>query len=132
MLDNEESFTLSITGDVTGEKLWGTFKAKKRLSHRDRLNQDKLRREMLGDRADGASIDAASIADAVSEIAIRLTDAPQWWKASNNGLDLMDGNVISEVYKKVMEVERKVFEELNKKAEDAEKTLKESAEKELK
>jgi len=124
--DNEEQFTVKVTGSVTGEQWYGVFKAKKRLSHRDRLNRDKLRRDLLGGDGKGAEVDAVSISEAIAEITIRLTESPKWWSESANGLDLADSNVISEVYQKVLKVEQEAFDLIKKKAEEAEKALKET------
>jgi|GEM_PF-3222839 len=121
---NKEAFSIMVVGDVTGETLKGTFAAKKWLSHRDRLNQDKIRRELLGSlNPDGASITALSIAEAVSEITVRLIDSPKWWAETQNGLDLQDSNVVSEVYKGVMKVESDALTALEKKGEEAKKAL---------
>ncbi len=128
MSDNTEQFTISVVGDVSGEKFFGIFKAKKCLTHRDRLNQDRVRRELLGTlNPDGASVGAHSIAEAISQITVRLTDSPPWWQGSSNGIDLVDGNVITEIYTSVIKIENDQIEAVKKAAQEAEKTLKEKA-----
>ena len=98
MTDNEGSFSISLTGDVTQEKWLGNFKCKLRLSHRDSLAKDVYRRQLLGANPDQASGRAASLAFIASELSVRITSAPAWFMASDNGLELSDDNVLAAIY----------------------------------
>ncbi len=116
---NESSFEVRVDGEVTGEIWTGTFMAKKRLSHRDQLKKDLVRRELLGGAVGPATERANSTAMILSELAVRITKAPKWWTAMGDGLDFQDDNVISAVYDAAMAVERDAAEAHKKKAEKA-------------
>lgn len=117
------SFGLDVTGETTGEKFAGVFKCKTRLSHRDALRQDQVRRGLLGNNPDAASPRALSTAEAFSEFAVRLLDSPSWFQNSDGGLELSDDNVIAELYAKIMECAREAAKELTDKGASAKKDL---------
>lgn len=117
-------FYLYIVGESTGEVFRGDFEAKTRLSHRDELYKDKLRRELLGPDPDHATKESHARAMAFSELRVRLTDYPRWWEESGFGMDLFDENVIAELYKEATRVEHEAQEEFMKKADEAQEVLK--------
>lgn len=130
---NEAPFTISLEGEVTGEKWFGEFSAKKRLSHKDHLRKDQVRRELLGGQTGEASQRAASTAMILSELAVRLTKSPAWWGANGDGLEFEDDNIIGAVYDAAMKVEKDAAEARKKKAEkEVEKMRAEMAEKKAK
>lgn len=119
-------FSISVDGDSTGEKWIGEFTVKTRLSHRDQMRRDQIRRELLGDaRPDMASPRALNQAGIFSDLQVRIVDAPRWWLEAANGIDLLDDNVVGEVYGKALEEESKVLAGLKKEGEQAVKDLKE-------
>lgn len=119
-------FSISVTGESTGEKWTGSFKMKTRLSHRDQLRLDQIRRDLLGPNPDGASPRAQNQAEVFSFIAVHLLDAPMWWKSNDNGLDLQDDNVVAEVYAQITKAKSDAIEKLKKAASEAEVTIKEA------
>lgn len=121
-----EQFTVSVTGEVTGQVWAGAFKVKTRMSHRDHMTQDRLRREYLGP-LEGASPRAAASAEIFSQLAVRIVDAPSWWADNGAGLDLADDNVVSQVYEAAMKAEREAIEALKKAGEAAREELKKTA-----
>lgn len=124
MANNEPVvFEIKETGDITGEQWFGSFAAKQRLSYRDQLKRDQIRRDLLGTDAANATQLARSQAEIFSELAVRLTKAPSWWTEAGNGLDLTDDNVVLAVYRSAMKVEQDALEELKKKSEEAKKAL---------
>lgn len=124
----ESSFTVSVTGDESGEKWNGVFKVKTRLSHRDALVRDQLLRDFIGKQPGEPSQLARDLATIFSELGARVLDAPSWWTSAGNGLDLEDTNVILEVYSKAIEAEKAAKEELKGKAEESKASLKKSKE----
>jgi hypothetical protein len=112
-------FTVSVTGDTSGEKWYGLFKVKTRLSHRDQLQRDKVRRELLGTDGANASVRARDQAEIFSQLAVRVVDAPSWWRDNGNGLDLADDNLISEVYSASVKAEVDSLEAIKKAGEQA-------------
>jgi hypothetical protein len=109
-----ETFSLNVVGDATKTTWAGEFTVKTKLSWRDQLNMDKMRRELLGPDPQGASQDAVAQAVILSELAARLTDAPKWWTESKGGIDLYDDNVLTAIYEKV----RKIINDADKVVED--------------
>lgn len=121
-------FDVNVVGDRTGEKWFGQFSSLKRLSHRQELLRDKIRRELLGTNQEGVSRRALDQADMLSELQVSLIDTPSWWKEAGNGIDLGDDNILTEVYTKVIEIKLKAIEEIQKKGEEAGTKLKDIAE----
>ncbi len=125
MADNKylESFSIDVVGEITGTKWAGVFKCKTRLSHRDALKRDQVRRGLLGPNPEAASVRAIDVADILSEASVRLVDFPSWWGASGDGLDLEDDNVLSAVYAKIIECAKVASKELADKGAEARKDL---------
>ena len=123
---NTTPFEIKETGDATGELWFGRFVAKQRLSLRDQLNRDKIRRDLLGEMGGSADVRAASIAMIVSELIVRLVEFPDWWKEQANGLDMADENVVVKVYDAAMKAESDANEARKAKAEAAKEALKQS------
>lgn len=119
----EVSFTISVQGENPEDLFTGVFKVKTRLSHRDSLTRDQVRRSLLGPNPDGASPRAESTADVFSELAVRIVDAPSWWVGADNGMALMDDAPVSEVYKRTMESVAEALEATKKKGETAKTDL---------
>lgn len=114
-------FKIHVVGTVTGKTWSDTFRAKQTLTFRDKLAADRLRRELLGDGG-GADTEAAAAALIVSQLSVRLTEAPEWWK--NSGLDMEDPNLLRAVYDAAMKVEDDYMAEVTKEGETAKAALK--------
>ncbi len=116
---------ISVTGEVTGETLSGKFVFKTRLSHRERLAIDILRRQNLGPQPEGAIPSAQAMASAqiLANLEMRVIDAPSWWTNSANGQDLADEDVIIAVYNAALKAESDAISAIRKDADDAKKDL---------
>jgi len=125
---NHESFTIDVTGEQTGDRKVGKFTVKKRLSFRDQLTRDNLRRSLLGPAVGQPLPRALSAANIFSELGVRIVEAPSWWNDNDNGMDLEDDKVVAAVYDKTMEVEEKALKALSKEAEKAVEDVKAAAE----
>lgn len=123
MSEHMHSFSINVVGDTTQEQWVGLFKVKTRLSHRDHLNRDRIRREMLGPNPQGVSPRADSIAEIFSQLSVRIVDAPSWWKDQGGGMDLADDNVVAKVYDEAMKAEADLAKSLKEKADLAKKAL---------
>jgi hypothetical protein len=121
---NVVPFTVADEGETTGTLWHGKFKAKKRLSLRDQLQRDKIRRELLGGSSEGTDDRALSIAYVFSELAVRLTETPDWWKEQGGGLDMEDANIVTKVYDAAMKVEADAIAERKGKTKVAEIEIK--------
>lgn len=121
--DNSEEFTVSCRGSITGTQYAGKFRAKRFLSHRDHVLQDRIRREALGEGAPGAL--AAATADMLSQLQVRIISAPSFWKDGGNGWDLTDEEPVIEAYQKAIEIQKRALDAIQKEAEADEKVLRE-------
>ncbi len=121
--DSSSSFTIKVVGESTGTNWSGVFKTKLRLSHKDQLRRDQLRRELLGDKAEQASGRAQNQAEIFSEIAVHLIDSPQWWKVSDGGLDLEDDVVVKTVYDEILKAKADAAKKLSDAGEAAKAEL---------
>lgn len=131
---NSEQFTIDIVGEVSEQTWKGLFKTKIRLSHRDHLRQDEIRRDLIGPQPPGVSPGprAGNTADLLSFIQIHLLESPQWWTMNGNGLDFEDDNVISEVYGKIVDLKVKATDKAKTKADEDKVALTKAAEVEKK
>ena len=108
---------------IDGSVLHGRFKIKLRLSNRDSIKLDEIRRSLLGDRSDLASEGVNGLATVLAKIATHVLESPSWWTASNNGLDLEEQGPVLDIYEAIIKAEKEYTQELSKKAEDAKKLL---------
>lgn len=118
-----EIFSISLVGDATRTTWAGQFTVKTKLSWRDQLQMDKLRREFLGPDAQGASPDAIAQAVILAELSVRVIEAPQWWFESKGGLEMCDDNVLTTIYEKTREVVIAADKQVEEEGEQARKEL---------
>lgn len=126
-LDDQE-FSLSVVGEVSGEKFFGKFRALRKLGHRLQMTRDRIKREMLGAHPEYASARTLEQAVIFSDLSVSITKAPTWWLESGGGQELVDDSVIREVWKKVIEIQGEPLEEEKKEAAESAKVLKEAVE----
>lgn len=121
-----QHITVDVIGDSTGERYQGVFVVKTRFSHRERLMRDQYRRQLLGPQPDGAvpNGEASGSAEVFSQLSMRIVEAPHFWTASANGLDLIDSNVVTAVYDEAIKAEIDAIKAVQKKAEEAKRGLK--------
>lgn len=128
-MNDRTSFSISVDGEITKEKYLGEFTVKTMLSHRDSIVRDSKRREILGEtKPEYASEDVTTLATVLSELFVRVVQAPDWFRASNNGMDLLDTTPLYEIYKKAMEAENAVFAKIKKDGEEAKQDIKKATE----
>lgn len=118
-MSNSEQFTIDVLGETSGKAWKGVFKTKLRLSHRDQLRMDEIRRDLLGKSPEHASPRAHNQAEIFSTIAAHLTEMPQWWTMEGNGLDLEDDNVVGEVYGRILQAKTDALAKLKAEGEAA-------------
>lgn len=121
-MDNEVSFSIHVIGNRTGQTWTGEFKVQKFLSHRAMLQKDQLLRKYLS--GENPQITAQlELAAALSTCQSSLTKAPDWWNNSDSGLDLVDTNVLTEVYSQIVRVQDEAEKAVKAKAEAAAQEL---------
>lgn len=122
------TFSINTRGEISGETFAGSFDIRTKLSLRDTLREDEIRRTILGAYPAGASPDSLNIAAASAYLAVRVASAPKWWTESNHGIDLVDPNVFNEVINKASEEVSKAQTEFFSEADRAQKELREKTE----
>lgn len=121
--NNQESFTVNVTGSKTGRNYSGQLSAKQFLSFNDELQIDNLRRKLLGDAPGVPTERAANEAELLANVGVRVTDAPSWFVDTNGLVTALDDEPLSEVYKQCVAVTQKAMDAVKKKAEDAKTNL---------
>ena len=119
-----KTFNINVAGERTQESFFGDFEVKTMPSFQDQLTEDRIRRELVsGPGQIGSSANGATIASVFATLHSRVVKAPTWWTESNQGLDLLDTNVVKAVYDATIKAEEEQVQELKDKAEAARKAL---------
>lgn len=104
--DNSKSFDLDVAeGDVTKQRFKGKFHCKCVLNLGERSAADVLNKKM-NESLDTLNDETYMTHMMIAQLDVRLTKAPEWWVATSGGRELLDLNVVLEVYKQAMEAER--------------------------
>jgi hypothetical protein len=125
MKRNEAEFIVNIPQDGE-EPLRGKFRVKVKLSYREILNMDSIRRQLIGPGGGEADGMATLVSSGLAKIRTHVIDAPSWWKDSNEGLDFDDIKVVLTILDEINKVERDHLADLAKRAEKATEELKET------
>lgn len=117
----EFTVTIPVEGD---EPLRGKFKINVKLSYREILAMDALRRQLLGPLSGEADGMATLIASAVAKIRTHAIETPGWWKDAGQGMDFDDLGVVLTILEEIQKIEKSHLEDLQKAAEKAAEALK--------
>lgn len=125
---NEYTFHLVCNGDSTGLKYEGTFKVKCLLTTSEKVD--------IGLRLDSYNRGSKTVPQAVAilnatlaELDVRVIDSPSFWKDSDYGRQLVDTNIVYEVFKLASDSEDDFKKRMKDKSADAEKKAEESVKK---
>ena len=99
----EKRLKIQITGEESGINWTGDF-LYRRPTLRERSMIEVMKSRMNGDMM---TIDPETSAynEAMSHLRFTLKEYPDWWKDTDMGGSLYDGNVVLEIYNKCMEFE---------------------------
>ena len=114
---------VNVIGTETGNPYTGKFKVKTLLTRRDAFAADERRRVLIGANPSAVSPSTSAEAFMISQLSVRVLDAPKWWGDSDSGLDLEDDNVISEIFTLVMKAEDERKDSLKKESKKAVKRM---------
>jgi len=123
----ESTFTVSVKGETTGHQYLGPFTVKCILTKREEFLSDIRRRELLGPAPEDALPSIRNNAYALSQLYVRIADAPAWWRESDFGTGLHDTNVIAEIFEKSLEAAESWRKRLAAEADKAEAVVKKVA-----
>lgn len=128
---HEKSVHIDVVGNQTNERFRGDFTVKTLLT-----NSELLEAALAIDRMGGGSttlpVGYSLFIRALAELDVRVVDAPKWWKDSQGGRNLLDQNVVTEIYSAALKAATDYKAELDKAAEKVEKATKEAEKKEKK
>jgi len=83
--------------DEYGERREGNFSVKCRLTMRERQMMELNKSRLLGGHS--SPTDALmGISVMVATLITHITDAPEWWKQSDNGMDLEDETIVIKLF----------------------------------
>jgi hypothetical protein len=116
-------------GSDTGQVYEGQFVIKTLLSRRDLFMADERRRLVIGSLGESAPSMINGEAYMIGQLAVRIVDAPKWFKESDLGLELKDENIIPMLFKLCMDKEQERKDEIKKKSEESLKKLSKKIEK---
>jgi hypothetical protein len=100
-VDTIKKITLNVTGQDTGHLYSGSFSIETVINRRAHFTADEKRRQLIGSNPLGASPSIMGESYMLAQLFVRIVEAPKWWTDSDNGLDLLDANVIGELYRLV-------------------------------
>lgn len=115
-METTKIFSINEIGQRSGKSYDGKFTVKTLLTRRENFVADERRRFILGTNAQGAVPSLSGEAYMLGQLSVRIVDAPQWWVDSDNGLDIVDENIIGILYKLMEEKVKEAEEEIAAKA----------------
>lgn len=118
-INDIETISGSVTGEESGQTYDYTFKVRTLLTREQRFIADQVRREILGPNPNDALAQLQFEAFTLGQLAVRIVDPPEWWKAAGLGRGLKDLNVISAIYNAALAKETERKDALKKKADAA-------------
>ena len=127
-VSNEYTFMLSTKGESTGMKYEGAFKVKCLLTTTEKVDIG-LRLDAYNRGSKTVPQSTAILNATLAELDIRVMESPSFWKDSDSGRQLLDTNIIFEVFKLSTEAEEDFRKRLKEKSDDAEKKAEESVKK---
>ena len=125
--------TINVIGEDTGNTYMGDFHFKCLLSPLDRIGIDKQYRSFLGQSPFDASVEAANLANVLSELLFRVHDAPPFWSSKESfipGAHIPDQNVLLKVYEEALSCELEFKKEVKEKSDGFKKDIKEKLDEE--
>lgn len=123
-MNTNRTITLDHTGSETGTNYRGKFTFKTSITKRESLAADEFRRRALGFNSSEAPAKQQTDAFICGQLYAHIIESPKFWKDSDSGLDLPDGdNVIYAVYDAMLAEIAKFKEERAKEAEEKVKEL---------
>ena len=110
---NEKTFLFTHEGETTGHKYEGQFTVKCVLSLADKraleIEQSRLSMDLMNPTAN-----LAAISRVVSNLRIRVLNAPAWFDQIIATLDVLDEDVVFELYGKILEAAQEWKDDVKK------------------
>ncbi len=101
---NEAVFDIDMVGDTTPKKYDGTFTVRCVLSMGQKHAMELEKTRLLGNY-NAPTDELVGLAVIFANLRAKIIDAPEWWKQSQGGSNIMDENVLVAVYNKIADAE---------------------------
>ena len=124
---NEATFHFEHTGETTGRKYEGDFTVKCVLNLADKRALE-VQKSNISLDLNNPSANLSAISDVVSNLRVRVIDAPDWFKQVIVSLDVYDDELFFEIYGKCLEKSEEWLRSLKKEAAENDETLKRDSE----
>lgn len=120
-MQTNKVISIDVIGEKTGRVYKGDFTIKLVLSQRDEFNSDLRRRQILGPSPDGTppAPNLQMKAYMLGEIQARTIEMPDFWRDSDQGLDLTDPNVTLSIYDAIIKAEEEFEKQIKEDSEKA-------------
>jgi hypothetical protein len=114
-------FDVDIVGEITQNRYQGRFTSKAVLTIGER---SEMEREISSFTADftNPTANLSNLSIMLSNIKYHVTKCPEWWDINTNGTDLLDVNVVSEIFRQIMDGRDGWYKKLEKNAKTAPKS----------
>ena len=112
---NQKSFQLDHTGETTGKRYEGTFNVKCALNMAEKRKLE-IERSTLSADLTNPTGNLSAIAVVVANLRVRVVDGPDWFKQAIMSLDLLDEDVLFEIYSKCLDKSEEWISEVKKKS----------------
>jgi hypothetical protein len=110
----ETVFDFDFTSDL-GKRYEGRFTVRCLLNMRQKHQLELEKTRLLGNYVNPTD-ELAGIAIVVATLRSRITDAPDWWKQSDGGMNLTDFDVLNTLFERVTTAEAEWRTKLKEKA----------------
>lgn len=108
------SFKIKETGDTTLAEYEGEFRVHAVLNMGQKHALE-IEKTILQADTKSPTLGLRGIANTLAELRVRIIDAPDWWKESRGGTDILDENIIVAIYDAIIDQELKWRDELKAK-----------------
>jgi hypothetical protein len=110
----ESVFDVDHVGEITGKRYEGSFTVRcvLNMAQKHALELEKTR--LLGNHSSPTD-GLVGIAVVLANLRAKIVDAPEWWKQSAGGYDILDEDVLVTLYGKIQDAETAWREKLREK-----------------
>ena len=114
---NESSFDFSHTGELYGKKYEGQFTVKCILNIADKRNLEIEKSRLTADLSNPTD-NLSALGSVIANLRVRVVSAPDWFNQAIFTLDILDEEVIFELYSKCLDKSQEWRESIKAKAEE--------------
>lgn len=119
---NEQTFMFSKEGEITGHKYDGQFAVKCVLSLADKRMLELEQSRLTGDVANPTD-NLLIISRIVANLRVRILDAPDWFDQIISSLDIIDENILFDIYAECLRCSNEWIEKVRGKTEEKQKIV---------